>query len=222
MKQSTFHFSQVYRQLFFCYFLVCGAYVGKRCEEHLVLYPDPSWGLETRLENINIRTIRYACILISVHTGQMWLQLLVSPQAYLPTSCTGRQQSKLRKEICMLTATPIHCFIVWLTFDLLPYHYPLLRHHPVHVFCIHLHLCVCTCLHLSVVSTVDEIIQTPRLDVYLLLECIVVVLCVMVALRLNSLPSYGEAYHSHTHCHTCPHPYSLCQRWRGCCCSGRP
>ena len=25
-----------------------------------------------------------------------------------------------------------------------------------------------------------------------------------------------------THCHTCPHPYTLCQRWRGCCCSGRP
>jgi len=42
----------------------------------------------------------------------------------------------------------------------------------------------------------------------------------MVALWLNSLPSYGKAYHSHTH--TCPHPYSLCQRGRGCCCSGRP
>jgi len=142
-----------------------------------------------------------------------------------PTTCIfadiiGRQQSKPRKSICMLTATPTHCFIVWLTFDLLPYPYPLLHHHPVHVFCIHLHLhmCACTCLHLSVLGTVDEIIQTPRLDAFLLLECIVVVLCVMVALRLNSLPSYGEAYH----CHTCPHPYTLCQRWRGCCCSRRP
>jgi len=54
---------------------VCGGYMWRR-----------------DVKTINMRTIGYACILISVHTGQMWLQILVSGQTYIFTTIIGTQK----------------------------------------------------------------------------------------------------------------------------------
>ena len=100
------------------------------------------WGVYIEKRCGAVMEHEYACILIPVHTGQMWLQLLVSAQTYSWRSLEGNSSSPESKYAHCNSYSLLHCVAhIWPT--TYSFTTTLYKSSAWICNCMHAHVCIC-------------------------------------------------------------------------------